>query len=292
MTLLIHIKMTIRQAVREYTRSPCKRKLVNQQSTGSPMKYSHLRQHLSLLTISAVLALAGNTAHAQSAVEIIERMEEVMRGDSQYAEMTMRIVRPRYEREVSMRSWLKGRDHSLILITAPARDEGTAFLMRGSDIWNYDPRIDRTTRLPSSMMAQSWMGSDFTNDDLVRDSDLVEDFEHELLRTEEYDDFDTYVIEMIPKPDTPIVWGKVKLWIDVDDYMQLRIENYDQRDRLVNTMKFDQIEQFGDRRVPTRISVVPADKDDERTVLTYQKIEFDIDIDEDFFSRANMQRLR
>lgn len=256
------------------------------------MKGSKIQRPLLILTISAVLALSGNSVHAQSAVEIIERMEEVMRGDSQYAEMTMRIVRPRFEREVSMRSWLMGRNHSLILITAPARDEGTAFLMRGSDIWNYDPRIERTTRLPSSMMAQSWMGSDFTNDDLVRDSDLVEDFEHELLRTEEYEGFDAYVIEMIPKPDTPIVWGKVKLWIAAGEYTQLRIENYDQRDRLVNTMKLDRIEQFGERKVPTRISVIPADKDDERTVLTYQKLEFDIDINEDFFSRANMQRLR
>jgi outer membrane lipoprotein-sorting protein len=256
------------------------------------MTFHPIRQYLPLLALSVALALSGNPVHAQHPVEIIERMEAVMRGDSQYAEMTMRIVRPRYEREVSMRSWLKGRNHSLILITAPARDEGTAFLMRDNDIWNYDPRIDRTTRLPSSMMAQSWMGSDFTNDDLVRDSDLVEDFEHELLRIEQYNGFDAYVIDMIPKPDTPIVWGKVRLWIAVDDYTQLRIENYDQRDSLVNTMELDQIEQFGDRRVPTRISVIPADKDDERTILTYQQIEFDIDINESFFSRANMQRLR
>lgn len=256
------------------------------------MHRNPVSRFLLLVAIVIGFMLSGGNVHAQSAAEIIERMETVMRGDSQYAEMTMRIVRPRYEREVAMRSWLMGRNHSLVLITAPARDEGTAFLMRGNDIWNYDPRIDRTTRLPSSMMAQSWMGSDFTNDDLVRDSDLVEDFEHELLRTEEYNGFNAYVIEMIPKPDTPIVWGKVKLWIAVDDYIQLRIENYDQRGGLVNTMELDQIEQFGDRRVPTRISVIPADKDDERTILNYQHIEYDIEIDESFFSRANMQRLR
>ena len=249
-------------------------------------------RRLALLALGASLALSANAEQSQDPAEIIDRMESVMRGDSQYAEMTMKIVRPRYEREVSLRSWLMGRDHSLILITAPARDEGTAFLMRESDIWNYDPRIDRTTRLPSSMMSQSWMGSDFTNDDLVRDSNLVTDYEHELLHIDEYDGLDAYVIEMIPRPDTPIVWGKVKLWIAVDEYTQLRIENYDQRDGLVNTMKLDQIEQFGDRRVPTRITVVPADKDDERTILTYQEIEFDVDLDEGFFSRANMQRLR
>jgi outer membrane lipoprotein-sorting protein len=238
-----------------------------------------------------ILSMAPDV-QAQDPAEIIERMENVMRGDSQFAEMTMTIERPRYNREVSMRSWLKGRDHSLILITAPARDNGTVFLMRDNDIWNYDPRIDRTTRLPSSMMAQSWMGSDFTNDDLVRDTDLVEDFDHQILRTEEYNGYDCYVIEMIPKPGTPIVWGKVLVWISTEEYIQLRVENYDQRNELVNTMELTEISTFGDRQIPTRITVTPADKQNERTILTYQTIEFDIDVDYDFFSRANMQRVR
>lgn len=246
----------------------------------------------SLLAVIVVCSAGISDATSQNSTEILERMEQTMRGDSQYAEMTMRIERPRYNREVSMRSWLKDRDYSLILITAPARDEGTVFLMRENDIWNYDPRIDRTTRLPSSMMAQSWMGSDFTNDDLVRDSDIIDDYEHSVLRTEEYAGHEAYVLELIPKPDTPIVWGKVKMWVRKDDYIQLRIENYDQRDRLVNTMKLEEIKRFGNRNVPTRIVVEPAGKENERTVLTYQKIEFDIDIDEAFFSRANMQRVR
>lgn len=245
--------------------------------------------------VSAVfvfILFSVSTVVAQDAAEIIERMEEMMRGDSQQAEMTMKIERPRYEREVTMRSWLKGRDYSLILITAPARDEGTVYMMQGNDIWNYDPRIDRITRLPSSMMAQSWMGSDFTNDDLVRDTDQVEDFEHEILRTEEYNGFESYVIEMIPKPGRPIVWGKVNMWISVDDYIQLRVENYDQRFELVTTMELNDIKEIGERKVPTRITVTPADKDNERTILTYQELEFDIEIEEAFFSRANMQRIR
>lgn len=247
---------------------------------------------LKFLIIPALLITVFTRAQAQDPAEIIRNMEDVMLGNSNYAEMTMKIERPRYEREISMRSWLLGRDYSMIVITAPARDEGTAYLMRGSDIWNYDPRIDRTTRLPSSMMAQSWMGSDFTNDDLVRDSDLIEDFEHEILRTEEYEGRQAYVIEMIPKPDTPIVWGKVKMWICSENYIQLRVENYDQRDELVNTMRLDEITRFGDRDLPARITVEPADKDNERTILTYQEMEFDIDIDEDFFTRPNMQRIQ
>ena len=238
------------------------------------------------------LCLLSQSSYAQDASEILNQMEEVMRGDSQYAEMTMKIERPRYNREVSMRSWLKGRDFSLILITAPARDNGTVFLMRENDIWNYDPRIDRTTRLPSSMMAQSWMGSDFTNDDLVRDSDIIDDFEHQILRTEEYNGYESWVIELVPKPGTPVVWGKVLMWISKEDYIQLRIENYDQREVLVNTMELTDIQQFGQRKIPTTIIVKPADKENERTILTYQKLEFDIDVDEAFFSRANMQRVR
>ena len=242
--------------------------------------------------IAGMLMGATLTVSAQDPAEILDNMEYAMRGNSSYAEMTMKIERPRYTREVSMKSWILGRDHSMILITAPSRDEGTAYLMRGSDIWNYDPRIDRTTRMPSSMMAQSWMGSDFTNDDLVRDSDIVEDYDHELLRTEEYEGRQAYVIELIPKPDTPIVWGKVKMWISTENYLQLRVENYDQRDELVNTMKLDQITRFGDREIPARITVIPADKEDERTIMTYQEMDFDIDIDEGFFTQRNMQRVQ
>lgn len=247
----------------------------------------------SILTLfTGLLMTTSLPVLAQEPAEILDRMEQVMRGNSNEAEMTMKIERPRYEREVSMRSWQYGREHSMIVITAPSRDEGTAYLMRGSDIWNYDPRIDRTTRMPSSMMAQSWMGSDFTNDDLVRDSDIVEDYEHELLRTEEYEGREAYVIEMIPKPDIPIVWGKVKMWVCTEDYIQLRLENYDQRNELVNTMKLDQITRFGDREIPARITVIPADKDNERTILTYQHLEFDVDIDEGFFTQRNMQRVQ
>jgi outer membrane lipoprotein-sorting protein len=223
---------------------------------------------------------------------IIERMVDAMRGDSSYAEMVMRIERPRYTREVAMRSWSKDRNYSLVLITQPARDRGTVYLMRDRDIWTYDPRIDRITRLPSSMLAQSWMGSDFTNDDLIRDTDPVKDYQHQFLRTEEYQGYESYVIDMTPEPDKPIVWGKVRVWVSSSNYLQLRAEHYDQRGELVNTMKFDQITRFGERELPALITVIPADKQNERTILIYEEADFNIDIDDEFFSRATMQRLR
>lgn len=244
-----------------------------------------------LIFTLTIFSLSGLRVEAQTAAEILDRMEDVMRGESNYAEMTMTIVRPRYEREVAVRSWMMGRDYSMIVITAPARDRGTAFLMRQNNIWSYDPRIDRTTRMPSSMMSQSWMGSDFTNDDLVRDSDILDDYEHKILRTEKLYDRECYIIELIPKPDSPIVWGKVLMWISVDSYLQLRMEQYDQRGDLVNELVLDQITKLGDRELPSRITVSPVDKRGHRTILEYQKMEFNIDISESFFSQENMQRV-
>ncbi len=141
------------------------------------------------------------TAYAQDDPrDIIRRMEDNMRGDASYTEMTMQTVRPRYTREISLKAWSLGDDYSLIYITAPARDLGTAFLKRGREMWNYLPGIDRTVRMPPSMMSQSWMGSDFTNDDLVRGVSTVDDYTHELTGKETVDGHECYVIEMIPLP--------------------------------------------------------------------------------------------
>lgn len=251
-----------------------------------------LTKSLPVAITTLLVMLLCVPASGQDAAEIIRNMEDVMQGESNYAEMTLKIERPRYEREVSMRSWALEEDFSLILVTAPSRDEGTAFLKRHSEIWNYVPSIDRTIKMPPSMMSESWMGSDFTNDDLVRESSTIEDYEHQVLRTEEYEGFDCYVIELIPKPDTPIVWGKVIMWVSTDGYMQLRVENYDQRGELANTMNLDQIRELDDRTLPTRMTLTPADRPDQRTILTFQEMEFDIDIDESFFTLQNMRRVR
>ncbi len=245
-----------------------------------------------IITTMLVFLLQAAPVNGQDAAEIIRNMEDVMRGESSYSEMTMKIERPRYEREVSMRTWAKGEDFSLILVTAPSRDEGTSFLKRHNEIWNYVPSIDRTIKMPPSMMSESWMGSDFTNDDLVRESSTVEDYEHRVLRTEEYEGRMCYVLELIPKPDTPIVWGKVIMWVSQDGYLQLRVENFDQRDRLANTIELDQLMEMGGRTLPTRMTLTPADRPDQRTILTFMDMEFDININESFFTQQNMRRVR
>lgn len=247
---------------------------------------------LGLMTVSFSFLFVSTTLTAQDAGEIIERMEEVMRGESSYAEMTMTIERPRYTRDVSMRAWALGEDYSLILITDPARDRGTTYLKRRNEIWNYVPNIDRTIKMPPSMMSQSWMGSDFTNDDLVRESSTVDDYEHRIVREENYNGRDAWVMELIPKPDTPIVWGKVLIWVDKEHYIQLRVENFDQRDERANTLEFSEIGEMGGRIFPARMTLTPDDNPDQRTIMVYENLEFDVDLNESFFTQQNMRRIR
>lgn len=231
-------------------------------------------------------------ATAQNASEIIERMENVMQGESSYAEMTMTIERPRYTRNVSMKAWSLGDDYSLILITAPARDEGTAYLKREDEIWNYVPTIDRTLKMPPSMMSQSWMGSDFTNDDLVRETTLQDDYDHSILREEEYEGRDVWVLEMIPDPDAPIVWGKVLVWVDKEHFIMVKEEQFDQSDELASTIEFSNITEMDGRIFPSTMTMIPADKPDHRTIMEYEELDFNIDIETSFFTRQNMRRVR
>ena len=223
---------------------------------------------------------------------ILRKAEEHTRGDKSYAEITMEVVRPRFTRTISMRSWAMGEDYSLILITAPARDRGTAYLKRKNEIWNWMPSIDRLIKLPPSMMGQSWMGSDFTNDDLVRESSVIDDYTHKLLGQEMVEGRNCYKIEMVPKPDKPIVWGKVIVWIAEDPYIQLKTEQYDEQGKLVNKIEFSDIKLFGGKEIPAKMTLTPLDKKGHQTILTQQEINFSPEIDEDFFSIQNLQRVR
>ncbi len=219
-------------------------------------------------------------------------MEDNMRGGSSYTEMTMQTVRPRFTREIGIRSWSLGDNYSFILITAPARDRGTAFLKRGNEIWNYVPSIDRTVKMPPSMMSQSWMGSDFSNDDLVRGISIVDDFTHKMLPGQTIDGIACFVIELTPKPNVPIVYDKIIYWISQRHYLPVRIENYDEFGELANTVNFRDIKQMGGREIPTVTEIVPADRPGHKTVLTTHAADYGIRLSEDFFSLQNLSKAR
>ncbi len=238
-----------------------------------------------LLTFTMVLS-------AQNAAAIIRKAEDKLRGSSNKGEMMMTIVRPDWTREVGIKSWALGTEYSLILITDPARDKGSAFLKRKREMWSWQPSIDRTIKMPPSMMMQSWMGSDFTNDDLVKESSILTDYDHELLGSEKMQDRDCWKIELTAHDDAPVVWGKILLWVDKAESMQLRTEFYDEDDYLVNTMIGSDIKKLGGRWLPAKLEIIPAEEEGHKTVLQYISLDFDVDIKESFFSIQNMKRVR
>ena len=244
-----------------------------------------------ILLGSLVLFQGSNTLQQPTAKQIIEKMEAQSRGNTLYAEMTMTTVRPRFTREISMKTWAKGEKYSMILITAPARDKGTAYLKRDKEIWNYVPNIDRLIKLPPSMMSQSWMGSDFSNDDLVRESSNINDFNHKIVDTVKYAGHDCWVIELTPKKGTSVIYGKVKMWITKAHYLQLRIENYDDKGVLASTLLFSNIKKMGGRTIPTEVEMIPADKKGHKTKMKYIDAKFNTPIEDSFFTTQNMRNL-
>ena len=242
-----------------------------------------------LLGISMSVALS---AQSLSATEIIKRADDNRRGKSSYSEITMTIVRPTLKREIGIKSWTKGTDYSLALITAPARDKGQAFLKRGKDLWNWQPSIGRMIKMSSSVMGQSWMGSDFTNDDLIRESSIVNDYTHSLETTEKVREFDCYKVILTPKDNAAVVWGKVISWISLKDFVEIKIEYYDEDNELVNTFNSYDIKTYGSRKLASRMEIVPADKPNQKTVMVVEKYDFDMTIEDSFFSQQNMQKVK
>jgi len=227
-----------------------------------------------------------------TADEIVKKAEDRMRGSTSIATMRISIVRPKWTRDMELKSWTKGEDMSISLVTAPARDKGSVFLRKGREVWNWVPSVERIIKLPPSMMSQSWMGTDLTNDDLVKQSDIKKDFVHKLLAKEEIEGKLCYKIQSIPTENAAVVWGKIVAWIDVEDYIQMKTEFYDEDDFLVNTFNAQNITTMGGKRIASKIEIIPADKPGNKTVLEYLSLQFDTPIRDDFFSTQNMKRLK
>ncbi|WP_242929250.1 outer membrane lipoprotein-sorting protein [Pontibacter vulgaris] len=240
-----------------------------------------------------ILSLPGAPVQKQpTALEIVQRADDKVRGKSNQGEMVMRIVRPTWKREIGLKSWAKGTEQAMILVTSPARDKGTAFLKRKREVWNWQPSIDRTIKLPPSMMLQSWMGSDFTNDDLVKESSVVQDYTHTLAGDTIIDKRPCYKIIMIPKEEAAVVWGKVISYIDKKDYLQLLVLFYDEDGELVNTMKASNIKMLGGRLLPARMDMTPTDNPRNHTIIEYRSLKFDVPLEDSFFSIQNLKRVK
>jgi outer membrane lipoprotein-sorting protein len=244
------------------------------------------------LIILTLLPFNSLLAQELTAKEIIDKADKKNRGQSSKGTMAMTIVRPSWERTIEMKNWSKGTEKFMIYITAPAKEKGQVFLKVGKEMWNYVPTISRMIKIPPSMMMQSWMGSDFTNDDLVKQSSIVVDYDHTLIGKEEVRGMECYIIELIPHPDAPVVWGKIKAWVTVDGYNVWKNEYYDEDGFLVNIENGYDIKDVGDRSIPTRFEMIPADEPGKKTVMKILDVEYNVDINDSFFSKQNMKRVK
>lgn len=244
-------------------------------------------------TLGAGPAPAGgqvaSCSAATTARDIVDCVDRIMRGESSRGRASMEVRTENWARSMEMLVWSLGTEHALVRILAPRKDAGTATLKAGSEIWNYLPRVDRTIKIPSSLMSASWMGSHFTNDDLVKESRLIEDYEITTAFEGPRDGVDVWEFDLSPKPEAPVIWGRILYRVRKGDFMPVWARYYDEENVLVRTVTFEDYRVLGGRLVPARIRVVPEDEPTEFTEIRYSELEFDVAIDQDFFS---LRRLR
>ncbi len=238
------------------------------------------------------MLLMGMLAYAQTAIEIIKKADELTRGASSEGEMTIQIVRPKWSREMKMKTWTLGTEYSFMLVTAPAKEKGTVMLKREKEVWNWVPSIERTIKLPPSMMMQSWMGTDLTNDDLVRQSSVVIDYTHEIVKDSVVEGRKCWKLKLTAKPDAPVVWGHIYTWVDKEHYIQLRTEFYDEDGYLVNVFNAYDIKTMDGRTMATRMEMIPVDKPGYKTILITDAIRFNTGVKEDFFNTNQMKKMK
>ena len=246
-----------------------------------------------IFTFFSLLLFLPVIGNSQDAKEIIRKADEKVRGKkTSQSVMTITTVRPSWQRDMTLKSWSKGDKLSLTLITSPAKEKGIAFLKRDREVWNWMPSIERTIKMPPSMMSQSWMGTDLTNDDLVRESSAIKDYTHAIIGDSVILNRPCWKIELIPLPDAPVVWGKVIIFVDHTDYLQLLTEFYDEDGYLVNVMIVDEIKNIAGIILASKMEVIPSDKEGHKTILEFNSIAFDHPIQDRFFTTQNMKKVK
>jgi outer membrane lipoprotein-sorting protein len=254
----------------------------------SVVKLNNMRRFIFIGLILGI-SISGMS---QDAKEIVRKAYEKVNGTSSYIEMTMKIVRPDWSRTISMKSWSLGTEYSMVYLMSPAQEKGQVFLKRDKEMWNWQPKINRMIKLPPSMMMQSWMGSDFTNDDLINQASIVNDYTHKILGSVEINGFDCYKIEFIPNEDAPVVWGKLISCISKEGYHMFSTEYYDEDDYLVKTELASDIKIMDGEEITTKFETIPTEDVGNKTIMTFEKVDFHFKLTEQFFGQMNMKRVR
>ena len=250
------------------------------------------------MTRTAVIALlilisltAGADSGNRDAKDIVRDALNHWRGTSSHGAMTMTIHRPDWERSMSMDSWTQGEKRSLVRVTAPRKDRGNGTLMDGNNMWSFSPKINRVIKVPSSMMSQSWMGSDFSNKDISRADDIVEYYDHTLLSESEVDGHVVYEVQSVPHEDAAVVWGKEVLVVR-DDHVLIEHRFYDQDGELVKALRTLEIGEMGGRTVAVRQRMEKADTPDAWTEIIVDAVEFDVELSDNVFTLSNLRNPR
>ncbi len=245
----------------------------------------HTRGCIRVLLILCWIA-PFSTMAAEDAVTVIRKVQDLLRADSSFARYTMLVRTPEWERTLRFDSWDDRRHRRFFVrVLAPRKDKDTTWLKNGNNLWMYIPRLERDIRIPPSMMLNSWMGSDFTNDDLVKMESLVEDYEHRIVN----DDGQIMTIESIPHPDAPVVWGKLVHQIG-HDHIPLRVDYYDEHGKHIRSLIYSDVRRMGGRNIPRVWTMQPIQKPGHETILTIEEVKFDIPLEERLFTRQSLRR--
>lgn len=244
-----------------------------------------------LMLLLAATLITPSTLAAQDARELVVAAVEYYRGTASVARFEMTIHRPAWERTMTLKAWTRGRTDSLFTIIAPSKDRGNGTLKKGRQMWTYNPKVNRVIKLPPSMMSQSWMGSDLSNNDLAKSDSIVDDYTHTLVGTEIHEGKTVYLVDSIPKPDAPVVWGRQRLALR-EDKILLREAYFDEDDELVKTMTGEDIQLLGGKLFPKIWTMRKADAGDEYTRLEYLELSFEESLPDKLFSLAALKSVR
>jgi outer membrane lipoprotein-sorting protein len=240
----------------------------------------------------AVLCVVPGMAAGQALPdvnEVLDHLDDMYRAKSSHSTITMTVVRERGTRELTLESWSQGLDDALVVIRAPAREAGTATLLTKEGLWNYAPRADRLIRIPPGLLSESWMGSHFTNDDLLQETKYRTDYTASLSWGEE-GGVRRLKVTLIPKPDAPVIWSKVEFTLTAGDWIPQRVDYYDGAE-IVRTMTYSDVQTVSGRKLPLTMTLVPSDAPDERTMLKYDELQLDIGVDPELFTRRGLRRV-
>jgi outer membrane lipoprotein-sorting protein len=229
-------------------------------------------------------------AKSQTAYEIVQKAEDAIKGETSVGTFIMNITTPDFKRSLTMKAWWQGNEKSLIIITAPPKEKGNKTLKIGNEIWMYLKNTETTIKIPPSMMLSSWNGSDFTNDDLVRESKLIRDYNLKLMFEEKIGSEMCWKIELTPKPDAPVVWGKIYYWVRKSDFLPALVQYYDEKGKLQRTMKFSDYKKMGGRKIPCRMILINNRKKGHSTEFIYKKVKFDVKIKPRIFSFRELEK--